>query len=113
MDCGCIIRHIAAVNSRYAPANSSSSVIDRSPGSTRAKTSGRPLLKESAHSRVPRSGKGVVEIAGGVAMDEEAFRAFQHVPPRYNAIQIDEDLHLVESPEVTLRRGGGSLNHSK
>ncbi len=54
----------------------------------------------------------VVEIVGGMLMSEEAFRAFQQVTPRYNAIQIGEDLHLVEKPEVTQAREGGSLNHS-
>jgi len=28
------------------------------------------------------------------------------------SIQIDEQLHLVELPEVTVQRGGGALNHS-
>lgn len=45
-------------------------------------------------------------------MTEAEFRAFQQVTPRYNAIQIGEDLHLVEVPEITQRREGGSLNHS-
>jgi hypothetical protein len=54
----------------------------------------------------------VVEVVGGVVMTEETFQAFQREAVRYNAIQIGEDLHLVELPEVTERRGGGSLNHS-
>lgn len=54
----------------------------------------------------------VVEIVGGVVMTDEAFHAFQANMPCYNAIQIDEHLHLVERPKVTERRAGGSLNHS-
>ena len=53
-----------------------------------------------------------VEVVGGVLMDEEEFRAFVRKTPRFNAIQVDEGLHLVEPPEVTERRQGGSLNHS-
>jgi len=58
-----------------------------------------------------RQGK-LVEIAGGVVMTETEFRVFQQVTPRYNAIQLGENLHLVEVPEITQRRKGGSLNHS-
>lgn len=53
-----------------------------------------------------------VEVVGGMLMSEEDFRAFQKVTPRFNAIQIAENLHLVERPEITRQRGGGSLNHS-
>lgn len=53
----------------------------------------------------------VVEIVGGTVMTDAEFCAFQRTTPRYNAIQIDEDLHLVESPEITQLRVGGSLNH--
>jgi hypothetical protein len=45
-------------------------------------------------------------------MDEEELRAFVRNTLRFNAIQVDEGLHLVEPPEVTERRQGGSLNHS-
>jgi len=54
----------------------------------------------------------VVEVVGGVLMSEEEFRAFLRTTPRFNAIQIDEGLHLGERPEVPERRAGGSLNHS-
>jgi hypothetical protein len=37
--------------------------------------------------------------------------AFQANHSNYNAIQIDEDLHLVERPEIT-QSLGGSMNHS-
>jgi hypothetical protein len=53
-----------------------------------------------------------VEVIGGVLMDEEEFRVFARKSARYNAIQVDEGLHLVERPEVTEQRAGGSLNHS-
>ena len=51
-------------------------------------------------------------MVGGDLMDEEEFRAFVRNTPRFNAIQVDEGFHLVERPEVTERRAGGSLNHS-
>jgi uncharacterized protein len=53
-----------------------------------------------------------VEIVGGVIMTEAEFRRFQQVTSRFNAIQISEDLHLVEDTTVTQQREGGSLNHS-
>lgn len=52
-----------------------------------------------------------VEIVGGVVMTEAKFSAFQHTTARYNAIQIGEDLHLVEESEHTQTRPG-SINHS-
>src|SRR5215210_3288471 len=54
----------------------------------------------------------VVEVVGGVVMDEDEFRAFVRKTTRFHAIQVDEGLHLVERPELTQRRQGGSLNHS-
>ncbi len=65
-----------------------------------------------AFARAPIRQGEVVEVVGGTVMSEAAFRAFQQRVPHYNAIQIDEVLHLVEQPEVTVRRAGGSLNHS-
>jgi hypothetical protein len=47
------------------------------------------------------------EVGGNVLMDEEEFRAFVRKTPCFNAIQVDEGLHLVERPEVTERRQGG------
>lgn len=52
-----------------------------------------------------------VEIIGGVVMTEDEFRAFQQATPHFNAVQIDEALHLVERPDVTQQRTG-SLNHA-
>ena len=52
-----------------------------------------------------------VSIVGGMAMTEAEFEVFQASHPRYNAIQIGEDLHLVEQPEIT-ESIKGSMNHS-
>lgn len=52
-----------------------------------------------------------VEIIGGELMTEEQFRVFQRSVHAYNAVQIDEDLHLVERLEITQKRLG-SINHS-
>ncbi len=71
-----------------------------------------PTQGIGAFARALIRGGEVVEIVGGVTMTEEEFRAFQRPASRYNAIQIDEQLHLVEQPEATQQRGGGSLNHS-
>ena len=54
----------------------------------------------------------MVEVIGGVVMTTAELHAFQQTVPRYNAIQIDEHLHLVELPEITAQRKGGSLNHA-
>ena len=50
-------------------------------------------------------------IVGGIVMTDEEFAAFQDTHRIYNAIQIDDHLHLVEDPEVT-RTLEGSMNHS-
>ncbi len=44
-------------------------------------------------------------------MTDAEFRAFIRTTPRVNAIQIAEVRHLVEAPEITQQRAGGSLNH--
>jgi len=54
----------------------------------------------------------VVEIVGGVVMNDQEFTRFVGEHNTYNSIQIAESLHLVEKPEITKRRLGGSLNHS-
>jgi len=36
----------------------------------------------------------------------DEFRAFQQIIGRFNAVQIDEDLHLVERPEFAQQRIG-------
>ena len=53
----------------------------------------------------------IVCIVGGIVMTDEEFGAFQATYRNYNAIQIDDHLHLVEDPEVT-RTLEGSMNHS-
>ncbi len=52
-----------------------------------------------------------VEILGGDLMTEDQFRAFQRIAGCFNAVQIGEDLHLVERPAVTQQRIG-SINHA-
>jgi hypothetical protein len=54
----------------------------------------------------------VIEIVGGTVMTDVELRAFMRATPRFNAIQIAENRHLVEAPEITQQRAGGSLNHS-
>ena len=71
-----------------------------------------PIHGIGAFARAPIKQGEVVEILGGVVMTEVEFRTFVQTAQRYNAIQIGEELHLVELPEVTLQRAGGSLNHS-
>jgi uncharacterized protein len=57
-----------------------------------------------------REGELVV-IVGGRVMTETEFRAFAMTAQQYDAIQIDEDHHLVDlSPDP--RATNGSLNHS-
>ena len=50
-------------------------------------------------------------IVGGIVMTDSEFAAFQATHAMYNSVQIDENLHLVEDPEVT-RTLEGSMNHS-
>jgi SET domain-containing protein len=50
-------------------------------------------------------------IVGGMVMTESEFETFQANHSTYNAIQIDENLHLVEQPEIT-QTLEGSMNHS-
>ncbi len=71
-----------------------------------------PIHGVGAFARAPIQRGEIVEIVGGVVMSEAEFQAFCRSHQRYNAIQIAEDRHLVEQPEITARRAGGSLNHS-
>ena len=50
-------------------------------------------------------------VVGGMVIRESEFKVFQASHSRYNAIQIDENLHLVEQPEIT-KTLKGSMNHS-
>jgi hypothetical protein len=59
----------------------------------------------------PISQNEVVGIIGGTVMTEAEFQAFIATADRFDAIQIDEDLHLVDlSPNS--RASNGSFNHS-
>ncbi len=71
-----------------------------------------PIHGTGSFARAKIQAGEVVEIVGGTVMTEAEFRRFQQTTPHYNAIQIDEDLHLVEHPDVTKQHTGGSLNHS-
>jgi hypothetical protein len=51
-----------------------------------------------------------LSIVGGSVMSDDEFRRFVSTAKSFNAIQIDELLHLVELPEATAR-SEGSLNH--
>ena len=68
-----------------------------------------PIHGIGSFARTPIQQDEVVEVIGGVVMTIAEFHAFQQTVPLYNAIQIDEHLHLVELPEVTAQRKGGSL----
>jgi uncharacterized protein len=53
----------------------------------------------------------VVEIIGGTLMTQAEFETFLASAKRFNVVQVAEDMHLIEMPEVTKVRGG-SVNHS-
>ncbi|MBA3492113.1 MAG: SET domain-containing protein [Rubrobacteraceae bacterium] len=53
----------------------------------------------------------VVEIIGGTLMTQAEFETFLASAKRFSAVQIAEDMHLVERTEVIKARGG-SVNHS-
>jgi hypothetical protein len=61
--------------------------------------------------REPIKNGEAVCIVGGTVMTDEEFVAFQATYRNYNAIQIDDHLHLVEDSQVT-RTLEGSMNHS-
>jgi hypothetical protein len=71
-----------------------------------------PVHGTGAFALAPIRTGEVVERIGGVVMTDEEFDAFSAQAERYNAVQIDDHLHLVERPMHTERRTGGSLNHS-
>jgi SET domain-containing protein len=50
-------------------------------------------------------------IVGGMVMTDSEFAGLQATHSLYNSIQIGENLHLVEDPEIT-RSLDGSMNHS-
>ena len=71
-----------------------------------------PIHGIGSFARAPIKQGEVVEIIGGVVMTEIEFLGFVQTVSHFYAIQIDEQRHLVELPEVTAQRAGGSLNHS-
>jgi hypothetical protein len=70
-----------------------------------------PIQGQGLFAREPILAGEVVEILGGTLMTQTEFEAFLTSAKRFNAVQIAEDMHLVERPEVTEARGG-SVNHS-
>jgi hypothetical protein len=70
-----------------------------------------PISDTGMFAREPIKKGEPVCIVGGIAMTDEEFAAFQANYRNYNAIQINDHLHLVEDPEVT-RNLEGSMNHS-
>jgi uncharacterized protein len=70
-----------------------------------------PIQGQGLFAREPILAGEVVETIGGTLMTQAEFEAFLATAECFNAVQIAEDLHLVEKPEVTKARGG-SLNHS-
>ena len=63
------------------------------------------------YARAPIRMGGTVAILGGTPMTDAEFTAFRATVGRYNAAQIEEDLHLVDLIQ-TPDRVDGSLNHS-
>jgi len=70
-----------------------------------------PVSGNGMFARQPITKGETICIIGGVVMTESEFEAFQSSHSIYNAIQIDEGLHLVERPEIT-QTIDGSMNHS-
>lgn len=66
---------------------------------------------QGGYAREPIRQGEVLVILGGTVMTEAEFLQFATTATRYDAVQLDEDLHLVDlSP--TSRDTNGSLNHS-
>lgn len=53
----------------------------------------------------------IVEIMGGTPMTDAELFAFIQTSDRYNSIQVEENLHLIELAEITAERKG-AINHS-
>ena len=70
-----------------------------------------PISGDGMFAREPFKKGEVVCIVGGIVMTDSEFTDFQATYRNYNAIQIDDHLHLVEDPHVT-RTLEGSMNHS-
>ncbi len=70
-----------------------------------------PINGGGMFAREPIKRGEAICIVGGMVMTDSEFEAFQANHSTYNTIQIDEDLHLVERPEIT-QTLSGSMNHS-
>lgn len=70
-----------------------------------------PISGSGMFAREPIERGEIVCLVGGMVMTDAEFEAFQASHSTYNAIQIDENLHLVERPEIT-QTLDGSMNHS-
>lgn len=66
-----------------------------------------PIQGNGMFATRPISEGEVVVIIGGTVMSEKEFLAFIKTVPRFNAIQIAEDAHLVDLPTSP-----GGMNHS-
>jgi uncharacterized protein len=60
-----------------------------------------PIQGQGLFAREPILAGEVVEILGGTLMTQTEFETFLTSAKRFNAVQIAEDMHLVERPEVT------------
>lgn len=70
-----------------------------------------PIVGKGVFARRDFDAGEVIEIVGGVVMTDSEFEAFCATVARFNAIQIDENRHLVERVDVTQQRDG-SINHA-
>jgi len=70
-----------------------------------------PISGGGMFAREPIKHGEVIFIAGGILMTDSEFEAFQASHSTYNAVQIDENLHLVEQSAIT-QTLDGSMNHS-
>jgi hypothetical protein len=70
-----------------------------------------PIQGWGVFAREPILAGEVAEIIGGTVMTQAQFEAFLATETHYNAVQIAEDMYLIERPKVTEVRCG-SLNHS-
>lgn len=78
---------------------------------SRVESHSSPIQGSGGFAREPIAAGEVVVIIGGSPMTEAEFRAFQAQVKRYDAVQIGEDLHWVDT-SGGLEKVGVSLNHS-
>ena len=70
-----------------------------------------PISGGGMFAREPFRKGEIICIVGGIVTTNSEFEVFQANHSVYNAIQIEEDLHLVEQTQIT-RALEGSMNHS-